>query len=91
VRRRLVTLSLAGLLLLPAVAAAQVYRWVDRQGRVHYSEGLYSVPSEYRAGAKAVEWQKSPPPPPPAQKPEEKPGAPAGTGQPAEPERKNDS
>jgi hypothetical protein len=33
------------------IASAQTYRWVDRNGGVHYSQGLESVPEEYRAAA----------------------------------------
>ncbi len=35
----------------PVTAQAQVFRWADDQGRVHYSEGLDSVPERYRAAA----------------------------------------
>ncbi len=79
----LLALSFLGMLLAPSVALAQAYRWVDEQGKVHYSEGLDSVPSKYRETAKPIEFPKAPPPPPPAPakgEPEPKPAAP---GQPA--------
>ena len=90
----ILALSLLGVALAPSVALAQAYRWVDEQGRVHYSEGLDSVPAKYRATAKPIDFPKAPPPPPPApEKPEaekkpaapgEPPQAPPG-GQPATP------
>jgi type IV secretory pathway VirB10-like protein len=77
----LLALSFLGMLLAPSVALAQAYRWVDEQGKVHYSEGLDSVPSQYRATATPLEFPKAPPPPPPApektegeKKPAEQPG-----------------
>lgn len=63
-------LSVLGMLLAPSVALAQAYRWVDEQGKVHYSEGLDSVPLQYRATARPLEFPKAPPPPPPAPAPE---------------------
>jgi hypothetical protein len=79
----LLALSFLGVLLAPSVALAQAYRWVDEQGKVHYSEGLDSVPANYRATATRIEFPKAPPPPPRApektegeKKPAEKPGEP---------------
>jgi type IV secretory pathway VirB10-like protein len=79
----LLALSFLGVLLAPSVALAQAYRWVDEQGKVHYSEGLDSVPAQYRATARPIEFPKAPPPPPPApektdteKKPAERPGEP---------------
>ena len=79
----LLALSFLGLLLAPSVALAQAYRWTDEQGKVHYSEGLDSVPSQYRATARPIEFPKAPPPPPPpapektdAEKTPEQPGEP---------------
>lgn len=60
----LLALSFLGVLLAPSVALAQAYRWVDEQGKVHYSEGLDSVPARYRATATPIEFPKAPPPPP---------------------------
>lgn len=70
------------MLLAPSVALAQAYRWVDEQGKVHYSEGLDSVPSQYRATATPIQFPKAPPPPPAPEKtegekkPDEQPGEP---------------
>jgi hypothetical protein len=61
----LLVLSFLVVLLAPSVALAQAYRWVDEQGKVHYSEGLDSVPSQYRATATPIAFPKAPPPPPP--------------------------
>jgi predicted aspartyl protease len=47
------TVSALALCLAP-VASAQVYRWVDEQGRVSYSQGLDSVPERFRSGAQFV-------------------------------------
>ena len=57
--RTALSLSLcAGLLLLVNVHADTVYRWVDAQGHVHYSQ---TPPANSKAGAKAVDI--TPPPP----------------------------
>ena len=57
----------AGLLLavalLPGVAIAQMYRWVDERGAVHYTEGLDSVPERYRPQARPLHFPKAPPAP----------------------------
>ena len=36
------------LLLALAPAYAEIYKWIDRDGRVHFSDTLASVPLEYR-------------------------------------------
>lgn len=48
----------AALMLLVSVQADTVYRWVDAQGHVHYSQ---TPPANSKAGAKAVDI--TPPPP----------------------------
>lgn len=55
-----------------APAWAQTYRWVDDQGRVHYGQGLDSVPERYRAGARVLSF------PPPSPEPQAAPGEGAG-------------
>lgn len=93
-------LTLLGTLLTPAIVRAQAYRWVDDEGRVHYSQGFYSIPSKYRPKAQQVDSSPSPPStpekveaekkPPAAGKPGESP--PAGqSAPPAEPEKKEPS
>lgn len=74
-RQAAVGLGLAAILLAPRMAAAQVYRWVDGQGRVHYSEGLDSVPSAYRPTARPLDLPKPAPPPPEKVAPEKEPAS----------------
>ena len=87
----LLALIFLGVALAPSPGLAQVYRWVDEQGKVYYSEGLNSVPSRYRSTAKPIEFPKAPPPAPEKTETEKKPstsGEPAGAspgGQPASP------
>lgn len=71
--RLLVAGWLVAALLFPGGAVAQIYRWVDDGGGVHYSEGIDSVPERYRARARPVPYERSPSPP--ESKPRE---APAG-------------
>ena len=54
-------LILLALLAAPVAAQAQMFRWADDQGQVHYSEGLDSVPERYRAMARPVALPTSPP------------------------------
>ena len=54
-------LILLSLLAGPVAAHAQMVRWTDDQGQVHYSEGLDSVPERYRAPARPVALPTSPP------------------------------
>ncbi len=51
------------LALLPGLAFAQIYRWVDEHGTVHYTEGLDGVPERYRSQAQPLHFPKSPPTP----------------------------
>ena len=51
------------LMLLPGVAVAQMYRWVDDRGTVHYTEGLDSVPERYRSRAQPLNLPQAPPEP----------------------------
>jgi clan AA aspartic protease (TIGR02281 family) len=46
--RRVFRLSWVILLLALAPAYAEIYKWVDRDGRVHFSDTLAGVPPEYR-------------------------------------------
>jgi hypothetical protein len=43
------------LLLWPAGAGAQVYRWVDEQGTIHFSSGIERVPERHRDGARSLQ------------------------------------
>ena len=53
--RLVMTLLAVGLLAAPA--AAEIYRWTDAQGRMHFAQSLNQVPPQYRKqaedGAKA--------------------------------------
>jgi Aspartyl protease/Domain of unknown function (DUF4124) len=42
---------LVGLLASPWPAAAQIYRWIDGEGQLHYSQGIDSVPLDARPRA----------------------------------------
>jgi hypothetical protein len=64
--------AVAATLALAAPAAAQLYRWTDEQGNVHYTQGLYSIPERHRGSARLVA-----PPEPPAAPPAPAPAAPA--------------
>lgn len=53
-------LSLATLGLWPATAWAQMYRWTDEQGGIHYSQGIYSVPERFRSKAQLLAYPERP-------------------------------
>ena len=72
-------LLLAGLFVSPWSAAAQIYRWTDDRGQVHYSQGVDSVPSASRSSAAAVAEDRPAPSPEPAAPVAGAP--PEGTGQ----------
>ncbi|HYB11877.1 MAG TPA: TIGR02281 family clan AA aspartic protease [Myxococcota bacterium] len=50
----LLALALGAASLLPLRAAADIYRWVDSEGRLHVAQHLDEVPPEYRAAATAT-------------------------------------
>jgi hypothetical protein len=84
-KRFAVVFLLAALLapmLVPGPALAQMYRWTDERGQVHYSQGLESVPSRYRASAVPIGNVTPPPPPPAAPSPGPAAAAPGKTGAP---------
>lgn len=54
------------LLVLPGLAAAQMYQWEDEQGTVHYTNDLHSIPEPHRARARFVPASPMAPPAPPA-------------------------
>jgi Aspartyl protease/Domain of unknown function (DUF4124) len=68
--RAVVAGALVVLLLSPAPAAAQVYRWTDSAGVVHFTTNPDSIPQEHRDDVRVIDgWRppgESPPPPPPA-------------------------
>jgi hypothetical protein len=49
-----------------APAAAQIYRWTDERGEVRFSQGINSVPPQFRGGAVIVGSPSQAPPPAPA-------------------------
>jgi hypothetical protein len=44
-------LTLGSVLLTSPVASAQIYRWTDERGDTRYSQGIHSVPPQFRGGA----------------------------------------
>jgi clan AA aspartic protease (TIGR02281 family) len=51
---RLLTFQVLVLLaMLPSLAGAEIYRWTDAQGRMHFTQNLGQVPPQYRAEAEA--------------------------------------
>jgi len=49
--RTLILLLLLLLLSLPALVKAEIYRWVDGRGTVHYTDNPASIPPKYRLKA----------------------------------------
>ncbi len=47
-------LMVLALLALPAIAAAEIYQWVDESGQVGYADDLGNVPAKYRKKATPV-------------------------------------
>jgi hypothetical protein len=44
-------LALGGLLGVVTTVSAQIYRWTDERGQVRFSQGIHSVPPQFRGGA----------------------------------------
>lgn len=53
-------LLLAAVGLWPATARAQMYRWTDEQGGIHYSQGIYSVPERFKSKAQLLAYPERP-------------------------------
>lgn len=70
---RWLLVALLSVLLSPADGRAQIYRWVDEGGSVHYSEGIDSVPERFRPQARPLSFRKPPAAPEPGAR-EEPPG-----------------
>ncbi len=51
-RRVLACLALAAGLLASRLALAEIYRWTDESGRVHFTQDLGKVPASHRAAAR---------------------------------------
>ena len=56
------TAALVGLLVEPEVAAAQIYRWADAEGAIHFSQGIESVPVRFRSSAVIIAHDRPAPP-----------------------------
>jgi len=77
--RRALLALLPCLLLLatrPASAQIAIYRWVDQEGDIHYSQSVDSVPPRLRAGAVIIGFDRPPEPRAPSA-----PSPQTGTGQ----------
>jgi predicted aspartyl protease len=59
-RRTAILAGLAVLALSAAPAVAQMYRWTDDQGGVHYTQGLDSVPARLRPKAQMMVFPERP-------------------------------
>jgi hypothetical protein len=62
--RRAVVLLVALALAAPASptpAHAQLYRWVNEQGEVHFTQGLENIPERFRAGARLLGYPEAAP------------------------------
>jgi hypothetical protein len=73
-------LLLAALLLTATAASAQVYKWTDAQGTVHYSQLAPPQGTKYKT-ITTTGAEESPVPPPPASQPDAEP-APAAAAAP---------
>ena len=51
--------------LAPGTASAQIFRWLDGDGDIHYSQGIDSVPMPFRANAVIIGYDRTPDPEPP--------------------------
>ncbi|MBI1922584.1 MAG: DUF4124 domain-containing protein [Geobacter sp.] len=40
---------------LPALVQAEIYRWVDNRGTVHYTDNLGNIPAKYRSKATLID------------------------------------
>ncbi len=76
-RRVLLRVLAPVLLLAPLQASAQIYRWTDGEGDIHYSQGADSVPLQFRPHAVIIGYDR-PSSPEPGEPPS--PSAPPGTG-----------
>ena len=68
-RRFLAGALMLGLLAAATPATAQIYRWTDASGVVHFTTNPDSIPEKHRADVHAIDASRPPgeaPPPPPA-------------------------
>lgn len=78
-------LIMLGVLAQPASVSAQMVRWTDERGQVHYSDGLHSVPERYRSTAESLPYEPAPSAPAPSKSEAAKPGVTQITFQPGSP------
>ncbi len=58
-RRVVAALAVAGAVASgPHAACAQVFRWLDADGSIHYSQGIESVPPRYRSSAVIIGYDR---------------------------------
>ena len=53
------TVALGGVPGGPRGAVAQVFRWIDGEGSIHYSQGIESVPPRFRDGAVIIGYERT--------------------------------
>ena len=73
------TAVLGGFLAGPEVAVAQIYRWLDAEGAIHYSQGVDSVPERFRSSAVIIGYDRAATPAEPTRA--STPGPPSGPGE----------
>jgi hypothetical protein len=67
---RIALVAVVVLLLVPAVSTADIYRWVDDSGTIHFTDDMTNVPAAYRGTATVVVHEA---PAPAIQAPESRP------------------
>jgi predicted aspartyl protease len=63
------TIVLVAVLALASTGAAEIVRWADEHGNVHYADGLWNVPAPYRSSAQSIGLRNAPAPPAGASEP----------------------
>ena len=53
------TVALGDVLGGPSAAEAQVFRWIDGEGSIHYSQGIESIPPRFRSGAVIIGYERA--------------------------------
>jgi predicted aspartyl protease len=59
-------LALAAVAMVPDIASAQIFRWLDGEGDIHYSQGVDSVPLRFRPAAVIIGYDREILPDPPS-------------------------
>jgi predicted aspartyl protease len=71
--RRLMIALILSLVLIPGLAPAEIYYWVDNQGNQQFTTNYESIPERYRGSVSLLPYSKGPAPSP-------EPPAPSSTG-----------